>query len=160
MAEQIMRRSEDWSRTYVSSKVPLTKELVSEVLPTARNPKTATFLWTCCGSFFILQLCFDSRMFLNVCCVLCSFLNFALLIASTIPPTVPRTVVCIVNLQFHFQCDIFNWRVRGVYYFRLSSVNICLDKITGLVTNAQKSPHFSWRPHSHQIQFSGFCWLI
>ena len=44
MAEQMMRRSEDWSRTYVSSKVPLTKELVSEVLPTARNPKTATFL--------------------------------------------------------------------------------------------------------------------
>ena len=41
---QMMRRPEDWSRTYVSSKVPLTKELVSEVLPTARNPKTATFL--------------------------------------------------------------------------------------------------------------------
>jgi hypothetical protein len=44
--------------SYVSEKVPETKEWVKELLPTARKPRTAIFRWTSVGSFplFILSI--------------------------------------------------------------------------------------------------------
>lgn len=82
------------SRTYVSSKEPLTKELVSDVLPTARNPRTATFLWTSWGSFL---------MMIFVCCYLLYLMFYVL-----------RIIIIFILFLFvafsFFENDYYWWR--------------------------------------------------
>ena len=66
--DRSIKNHESGNNTYASENVPVTKELVSDDLPTARNPRMATFRWTSVG--LLLLLIWRSFQFVpnaNVC---------------------------------------------------------------------------------------------